>query len=167
MKYSYSAGIGYDIHRLVRGRRLVIGGIEIPFDFGLKGYSDADVLIHSIVDAILGASGLGDIGLYFPDTDPKYKDIDSTEILRRTKRLIQSKGFEIVNIDATVIAERPRLDSYRKAITENLSKILGMKSNCVNLKAKTNEGLGLVGEVKAIASISVVVLRSPMIKRGG
>ena len=152
-------GIGYDIHRLVEGRKLIIGGVEIPFEKGLLGHSDADVLVHSICDALLGAMGLGDIGKHFPDTDEKYKGISSMELLKEVVEKIKKGKFEIVNIDANIIAEKPKLLPYIEEMKKNLRKILG-KNVSVNIKARTNEGLGEIGRGEAIASQAIVLLKS-------
>ena len=153
-------GIGYDIHRLVKGRKLIIGGVEIPFEKGLLGHSDADVLVHSICDALLGAMGLGDIGQHFPDTDEKYKGISSMKLLKEVMEKIKKEKFKIVNIDANIIAEKPRLLPYIEEMKKNLKKILG-KDVSVNIKARTNEGLGEIGRGEAIASQAIVLLKSP------
>ena len=134
-------GIGYDIHRLVKGRKLIIGGVEIPFEKGLLGHSDADVLVHSICDALLGAMGLGDIGQHFPDTDEKYKGISSMELLKKVVEKVKKGKFKIINIDANIIAEKPKLLPYIEEMKKNIRKILG-KDVSVNIKARTNEGLG-------------------------
>lgn len=153
-------GIGYDIHQLVKGRKLIIGGVEIPFEKGLLGYSDADVLVHSICDALLGAMGLGDIGQHFPDTDEKYKGISSMKLLKEVMEKIKKEKFKIVNIDANIIAEKPRLLPYIEEMKKNLKKILG-KDVSVNIKARTNEGLGEIGRGEAIASQAIALLKSP------
>jgi len=147
-------GIGYDIHRLVEGRRLIIGGVHIPFEKGLVGHSDGDVLIHAIIDALLGAAGLPDIGSQFPPDDPKYKDIDSKILLRLTMEKI--KDFSIINIDATIIAEEPKLSPFIEEMKKNLSPIL--KTGNISIKAKTNEKIGEIGRGEAIASIAVALI---------
>ncbi|HOQ33681.1 MAG TPA: 2-C-methyl-D-erythritol 2,4-cyclodiphosphate synthase [Candidatus Hydrogenedens sp.] len=154
----YRIGIGYDLHRLVGGRDLILGGITIPHDKGLLGHSDADVLIHAIIDAILGALALGDIGVHFPDTDPQYKDIDSKILLQHTINLIKQQGWHIVNLDSTIIAEKPKLKSYIMNIRETLSQILEVPVNCISVKAKTNEGVGPEGKEEAISCFVVVLL---------
>jgi 2-C-methyl-D-erythritol 2,4-cyclodiphosphate synthase len=152
-------GLGYDIHRLVEGRRLVMGGLEIPFDKGLLGHSDADVLIHAICDALLGALNLGDIGELFPDTDSRYKDMDSRQILIHVKHLVDQSGFYIGNIDTVVILEKPSLRSFKKEISRRLSEILSIPSQKISVKAKTQEGLGLGGsQDEAVAVYATVVL---------
>ncbi|MCX5709781.1 MAG: 2-C-methyl-D-erythritol 2,4-cyclodiphosphate synthase [Candidatus Omnitrophica bacterium] len=148
----YRAGIGYDIHRLVEGRKLFIGGVEIPYIKGLLGHSDADVLLHAICDALLGAAGEGDIGEHFPDTDAKYRDISSLELLKSVSALIKKKGFCVNNIDAIVIAQEPSLSTFKKQMGEKIALALGLNKNAVNIKAKTNEGLGEVGRKEAIAA---------------
>jgi len=151
-------GIGYDIHRLVKGRKLIIGGVEIPFEKGLLGHSDADVLVHSICDALLGAMGLGDIGKHFPDTDEKYKGISSMKLLKKVVEKVKKGKFKIINIDANIIAEKPKLLPYIEEMKKNLRKILG-KDVSVNIKARTNEGLGEIGRGEAIASQAIVLLK--------
>jgi len=154
----YRVGIGYDIHRLVEGRKLFIGGIEIPFVLGLLGHSDADVLLHAICDALLGAAGEGDIGELFPDTDPKYHNSSSTDLLKIAAGLIKKRGFSISNIDAVVIAQEPILSPFKKQMQRNIAGALKIKEGYVNIKAKTNEGLGELGEKRAIASYAVAML---------
>jgi 2-C-methyl-D-erythritol 2,4-cyclodiphosphate synthase len=152
-------GMGYDIHKLVPGRRLILGGVEIPFERGLLGHSDADVLIHAVCDALLGAAGLGDIGLHFPDTDPAYKDIDSMILLDRTGRRVRQKGLAVVNVDATVFAQAPRLAPFKIQMAENMGRVLGIDSGCVNVKATSTEGLGMIGAGEGIAAMAVALLR--------
>jgi len=152
-------GIGYDSHRLSKYRKMYIGGIEIPYEYGLEGHSDADVLIHAFIDALLGASGLGDIGTLFPDTDKRYKDIRSTLLLEETVKRIQKDGWEIVNIDSIVFAELPKLNPFIQRIREELSKIMNIKISFINIKAKTNEGMGFVGRHEGIAALAVVLLK--------
>lgn len=156
--YTYRIGIGYDIHRLVENRKLIIGGVIIPHNKGLDGHSDADVLIHSIIDAILGALALGDIGYHFPDTDPRYKDISSTILLSKTIQLLNSHNYNIVNVDSTVIAEKPQLNPYISQIKNNLSPILQIPIECISIKAKTNEKVGPEGREEAISAYSVVLI---------
>lgn len=155
---SFRVGIGYDSHRLISGRRLVIGGVEIPFEKGLEGHSDADVLLHAVIDAMFGSAGLRDIGTAFPDTDDAYKDIDSTHLLSRAFEMIQENGFGIVNVDAVVIAEAPRLAPYIESMRANIAKLLSLERGRVNVKAKTNEGMGLIGSGMGIAAMAVVLL---------
>ncbi|MDD4953990.1 MAG: 2-C-methyl-D-erythritol 2,4-cyclodiphosphate synthase [Candidatus Omnitrophica bacterium] len=151
-------GIGYDIHRLTQGRKLIIGGVEVPYIKGLLGHSDADVLLHAICDAILGAAGEADIGECFPDTDSRYLGISSVELLKITAGLVQDKGFQIGNIDAVIIAQEPALAPFKKQIKEKIAAALMIKEEAVNIKAKTNEGLGEVGKKEAIACYAVVIL---------
>ncbi len=151
-------GIGYDVHRLVAGRKLVLGGIDIAFEKGLKGHSDADVLVHAVCDALLGAAGLGDIGLHFPDTDPKYKDISSLALLRQTVAMIRDKGFSIRNIDTIIFAEVPKIGPYRMSMQERLATAVGIDPHCVNIKATTTEGLGIIGKGQGIAAMCVVLV---------
>lgn len=153
-------GIGYDIHKLVKGRPLVLGGVTIPFDQGLEGHSDADVLCHAICDALLGAAGEGDIGLHFPDTDPQYKDIDSTYLLSQVYKIIRDKGFSVINIDATILAEAPKLQSFREAMQQNIAGAVGTAPSRVNVKATTMEGLGSVGKKEGIAAICTALITS-------
>ncbi|EKE02476.1 MAG: 2-C-methyl-D-erythritol 2,4-cyclodiphosphate synthase [uncultured bacterium] len=158
MNQQYRVGNGYDIHRLAEGRRLILGGVEIPHHNGLLGHSDADVLTHAIMDAMLGALSLGDIGRYFPPSDPVYKDIDSLELLKKVKHLIEAENYKIVNIDTVVQAERPKLSGYIFLIKEKLAEVLEIETSQVSVKATTMEGLGPVGEGKAIAAHSVILL---------
>jgi 2-C-methyl-D-erythritol 2,4-cyclodiphosphate synthase len=147
-------GIGIDSHRFEEGRRLVLGGVEIPFERGLAGHSDADVLIHAIVDALLGAAGLGDIGQLFPDTEEAWKDADSMELLRDVVSRVREAGHEIVHVDATVMLERPKLAPHREAIRASLAAVLGS----VNVKATTGEGMGFVGRGEGAAALAVATL---------
>ena len=151
-------GMGYDIHRLVPGRKLVLGGVLIPFEKGLLGHSDADVLIHAVCDALLGAAGLGDIGIHFPDTDPELKDISSMKLLVRTFEMIRAKGFGIQNIDSTIIAEAPKLNTYRERMRKNIGHALDLEPNRINIKATTAEGLGMIGKGEGITAMCVVLL---------
>ena len=156
----YRIGIGYDIHKLVEGRDLILGGVKITHEKGLLGHSDADVLIHAIIDALLGALALDDIGTLFPDTDPKYKDIDSTILLKHVYELIQSKGYKIVNIDSNMIAQAPKMMPYIPKMKEVLCKILNTNPDDFSIKAKTKEKLDAVGQKLAIESNAVVLLES-------
>ena len=151
-------GMGYDVHQLVEGRDLILGGVNIPYEKGLLGHSDADVLLHAITDAILGAAALGDIGKHFPDTDPAYHNADSMKLLAEVVRLIEGKGYEIGNVDATVIAQRPKLLNYIPTMKENISKTLKVDPDQVNVKATTEEGLGFTGEGAGISSQAVCCL---------
>ncbi len=153
-------GIGYDVHQLVTGRKLVLGGVDIPFEKGLFGHSDADVLIHAVCDALLGAAGLGDIGLHFPDTDPEYKDISSIKILVKTYELVSSKNYKIINLDSTIIADAPKISPYREAMQKNIARIIEIEPECVNVKATTLEGLGMIGKGEGIGAMCVVLIQS-------
>jgi len=151
-------GFGYDLHRLVKNRKLILGGIEVPFGKGLLGHSDADVLLHAITDALLGAAGLGDIGEHFPDTDKKYKDISSAVLLQKASALINKEGFTIGNIDAVIVLEKPKLSAYKEKMRERIAQILNIPKANVNVKAKTNEGQDSIGKGKAIAAYAVAAL---------
>lgn len=154
----YRIGIGYDIHRLIKGRKLYLGGIKLAHTHGLLGHSDADVLLHAIADALLGAAALGDIGKLFPDTDPRYKGASSSGLLKKTYALVKSKGYRVNNIDAIIITETPRLEKHKAGISRNIAALLGISAGCVSVKAKTNEGLGPVGRRQAIAAYAVASL---------
>jgi 2-C-methyl-D-erythritol 2,4-cyclodiphosphate synthase len=151
-------GQGFDAHALVAGRRLIIGGVEIPHAKGLEGHSDADVLIHAVCDALLGAAGLGDIGAHFPDSDPRYQDIDSRKLLREVARLLKERGLKTANVDATIIAQAPRLAPHVPAMCANLAADLGIPRSAVNVKAKTTEKLGFVGRGEGIAAEAIALL---------
>jgi 2-C-methyl-D-erythritol 2,4-cyclodiphosphate synthase len=151
-------GIGYDAHPLKKGRKLVLGGVEIPYAKGLDGWSDADVLTHALMDALLGAAALGDIGRHFPPGEAKYKDISSLVLLSEVAITLKEAGFEAVNIDATVVAEEPRLQQYIKEMRQNFSHALGIDVNKVSVKASTNNGLGDIGRGKGIAAYAVVII---------
>lgn len=151
-------GLGYDVHKLVLDRPLIMGGVEIPFEKGLLGHSDADVLIHAIMDSILGAAALGDIGNHFPDTDSKYKNISSLELLKHVKSLIEDNGFSIGNIDATIIAQKPKMSPHIQKMRENISSILGIELDQINIKATTEEGLGFTGSGCGISAQSIALL---------
>lgn len=153
-------GYGFDIHQLVEGRKLILGGVEIPFEKGLLGHSDADVLLHAITDALLGSLALGDIGKHFPDTDQKHKNADSREILKYCYQLILDKGYELVNLDATVVAEKPKLLPYIQKIREVISDDLNVELNQVSVKATTSEKMGFVGREEGISATSVVLIRN-------
>ena len=148
-------GHGYDVHRLVPERKLILGGVEIPYSLGLLGHSDADVLLHAVIDALLGAAALGDIGKLFPDSDPQYKDISSMLLLERTMEKIRQKGFRVGNVDVTVIAQRPKLLSYIPQMRENLARALDLPLDRVNVKATTEEGLGFTGSGEGISCHAV------------
>jgi 2-C-methyl-D-erythritol 2,4-cyclodiphosphate synthase len=153
-------GTGYDVHRLVEGRKLVIGGVEIPNEKGLLGHSDADVLLHAICDALLGAAGLGDIGRHFPDTTPKYKGISSLALLAEVHRLLADAGFRVNNIDATIVAERPKMAPYIQTMVSNIASEVKADRSAVNVKATTTEGLGFAGRGEGIAAYAVCTIRS-------
>jgi 2-C-methyl-D-erythritol 2,4-cyclodiphosphate synthase len=151
-------GIGYDIHQLVEGRDLFLGGIQIPFDKGLAGHSDADVLVHAVCDAILGAAGLGDMGRHFPDSDPAFKGIRSTVLLQRTADMIKGEGYRVHNVDVTVLAEAPKLKPFAADMCKALAGILEVTPNQINIKATTHEGLGDIGRGAAMAAQCVVLI---------
>ncbi|MGB9907360.1 MAG: 2-C-methyl-D-erythritol 2,4-cyclodiphosphate synthase [Candidatus Saccharicenans sp.] len=154
------AGLGYDLHRLVPGRRLIIGGVAIPSDRGCLAHSDGDVLVHSLIDALLGAAGAGDIGQRFPDTDPAYEGISSLELLRRVMAEVRAAGLTVVNTDSVLILEKPRLAPYMAAMKANLAPLLGIETDHIGLKAKTAEGLGDIGAGQAVACWTVALLGS-------
>lgn len=151
-------GTGYDVHRLISGRKLILGGVAIPFEKGLLGHSDADVLVHSICDAFLGAAGLGDMGLHFPDTDSKFKDISSIKLLEETYKMVIKKGFNLINIDSTVFAQEPKIFTFREKMQQNIASAMNINQNCVNIKATTTEGLGIFGRGEGIGAMSVVLI---------
>lgn len=151
-------GQGFDVHALVPGRKLIIGGVDIPFARGLLGHSDADVLLHAVTDALLGAAGLGDIGRHFPDSDPRFKDADSRQLLRETVRLIERAGYRVVNVDATVIARAPRMAPHVAAMAANIAADIGIEAGCVNIKAKTTESLGFTGRGEGIAAQVIALI---------
>jgi 2-C-methyl-D-erythritol 2,4-cyclodiphosphate synthase len=153
------AGIGFDSHRLTAGRRLVIGGVHIPSDVGLEGHSDADVLTHALIDALLGAGGLGDIGEHFPDTDERWRDADSLALLVEVVAMLAREGREIVNVDCTVVMEAPKLAPHRQAIRERLAATLGLDPRRVNVKASTGERMGFIGRGEGVAALAIASLR--------
>lgn len=153
-------GTGYDVHKLVEGRKLIIGGVEIPHTLGLLGHSDADVLLHAIMDALLGAAGLGDIGQHFPDTDDRYKDADSMQLLREVARMLDEAGYLVGNIDATVIAQKPKLRPYISQMEENVATALGIDPDQVNIKATTEEYLGFTGREEGISAQAVALIEN-------
>lgn len=155
---SFRCGIGYDLHRLAEGRKLIVGGVELPFEKGPLGHSDGDVLAHAMCDALLGAAGLGDIGTHFPDTDPKWKGANSLLFLEHARKLLDEKGFAIEHIDAVVITEKPKLGAHFPKMRDALAKALGITSDRIHLKAKTNEGVDAIGRGEAIASHVVATL---------
>jgi len=151
-------GQGYDVHRLVPGRRLVLGGEEIPFDRGLEGFSDADVLLHALGDAILGATGLGDLGTHFPPGDPQWQDADSVDLLEKIRDLAKAEGFRVVNCDLTLIAEAPKIAPYGESIRRRIAGLLALDISSVGLKATTNEGLGAIGRGEGMAALAVTLV---------
>ena len=153
-------GHGYDVHRLVDGRKLILGGVEVPYERGLLGHSDADVLTHAVMDALTGASRLGDIGKLFPDTDPVYEGISSLKLLTEVGRLLEEKGYQVVNIDATLIAQAPKVGPYRQQMAENIASALHIRPEQVNVKATTEEHLGFTGDGSGMAAHAVVLLEN-------
>lgn len=153
-------GMGYDVHKLVEGRKLILGGVNIPYEKGLLGHSDADVLVHAIMDALLGAAALGDIGRHFPDTDEEYKGADSIVLLRQVKKLLDNNQYVISNIDATIIAQRPKLAAFIKDMIVTISEALEIQENQINIKATTEEGLGFTGTGEGISSHAVCLLET-------
>ena len=153
-------GTGYDVHRLTEGRKLILGGVEVPHSMGLMGHSDADVLVHAIMDALLGAAALGDIGKHFPDTDEAYKGISSLKLLSHVGKLLEQEGYVVENIDATVIAQKPKLSPYRQEMRENIAKALHISDTQVNVKATTEEGLGFTGAGEGISAQAVALLKT-------
>jgi len=151
-------GMGYDVHRLVEGRHLIIGGVPIPFEKGLLGHSDADVLLHALCDALLGGACLGDIGLHFPDTDPRFKDVSSLTLLARVRDRVRDAGFQIANVDAVVAAEAPRLSSFREKMTLAIGEVLGLEASRINIKFTTTEKLGFIGKGEGISAMCVALL---------
>jgi 2-C-methyl-D-erythritol 2,4-cyclodiphosphate synthase len=151
-------GFGYDVHRLVAGRPLIIGGVRVEHDLGLEGHSDADVLTHAVIDALLGAAGLGDIGEHFPDTDERWRGADSIELLRRTAELLDAAGLRVVNVDATVVLERPKLAPHRAAMRARLAGALGLDERRVNVKATRGEGMGFVGRGEGATALAVAAV---------
>lgn len=151
-------GIGYDVHKLVAGRPLILGGVDVPHEYGLLGHSDADVLLHAICDAMIGAAALGDIGTHFPDTSAEFKGISSMILLRRTAALLESHGFRVRNVDSTVVAQRPKLAPYIPRMKKEIAGKLGISTECVNVKGKTTETLGFAGREEGIAAYAVVLL---------
>jgi 2-C-methyl-D-erythritol 2,4-cyclodiphosphate synthase len=154
----FRTGLGWDVHRTAAGRPLTLGGVTVASDFGLEGHSDADVLSHAITDALLGAAGLGDIGTHFPDTDPRWKDADSLKFLRHARDLVRERGFVLINVDSTVILERPKLKDYRQMIREKLAETLELETERVSVKFKTAEKVGPVGEGKSAEAQAIVTV---------
>ena len=155
-------GVGYDVHRLADNRKLIIGGVEIPYEKGLLGHSDADVLLHAVMDALLGAAGLGDIGKHFPDTDPAYEGISSIKLLETVGSLLDGEGYVVENIDATIIAQRPKMRPYIDQMVENIAKALKLETEQVNIKATTEEGLGFTGSGEGISAQAICLLEKYM-----
>ena len=151
-------GLGYDVHKLVEGRDLIMGGVKIPYEKGLLGHSDADVLVHAIMDALLGAAAMGDIGKHFPDTDPKYKGADSLELLEHVGKLLDENLYVIENIDATIIAQRPKMAPHIQTMRENIARVLGVEVDQINIKATTEEGLGFTGTGEGISSQAICAI---------
>ena len=158
-QYEYRTGIGTDIHKLVSDRPLLLGGVQVPFELGLLGHSDGDVVLHAVIDAVLGAAGMGDIGTLFPDTDPQLKDVDSQQLVLQVRELVRQHHWEVVNLDVIVHAQSPKLASYKGQIKRQIAGLLETDFANVNIKAKTNEGLDAVGEGRAIACTATVLLR--------
>lgn len=156
-------GHGYDVHKFSENRKCIIGGVNIPFELGLLGHSDADVLLHAVCDALLGAAALGDIGKHFPDNDNAFKDIDSRVLLRKTVALLKEKGYKIGNIDATVIAQKPKMAPHIEKMRQNIADDCGVKLDCVNVKATTEEGLGFTGRLEGISAHAVCVIINPFV----
>jgi 2-C-methyl-D-erythritol 2,4-cyclodiphosphate synthase len=156
----YRIGNGYDVHRLVKGRKLILGGVNIPHSLGLDGHSDADVLCHALCDSLLGASGAGDLGKYFPDTDDQWKGVSSLVLLEETEKLVAKRGYKITNIDTTIVAQQPKLSPYIQAMTNNIAEYLKIHSDQVNIKATTTENLGFTGREEGISAYAVVLLQT-------
>ena len=154
-----TAGIGWDSHRLAAGRPLILGGVTIPHDRGLDGHSDADVLTHAVIDALLGAAALGDIGQHFPDSDERYRDADSMQLLRTVVAMLAERGLRVAHVDTTVVMERPKLAGHREAIRASLAAALGVEPGQVNVKASTGEGMGFIGREEGVAALAVATLR--------
>ena len=155
---AFRVGMGYDIHRFKSGRKLILGGVEVPHTSGLDGHSDADVLLHAVCDAILGALGRGDIGEHFSNKDPRWKDADSAKLLSQVFALAKKDGYKVVNVDTVIQAEEPNLKNYKAAMRANIAKVLSVDESCVNIKATTQEGLGAIGEKKGMAAFATVLL---------
>ncbi len=157
-------GIGYDVHKLVSKRKLIMGGVDIKYKKGLAGHSDADVLVHAIIDSLIGAMGEHDIGFHFPTNDPRYKGISSLLMLEKISSLLKSKGFSVVNIDSTIVAQAPKFSPYVKEMRMNISSVLGVSENCVNVKSKTEEGLGFTGKGQGIAAYAVSLIEGNILQ---
>jgi len=156
----YRIGNGYDVHRLIKGRKLILGGVDIPHGLGLDGHSDADVLCHALCDSLLGASGAGDLGKYFPDTDNKWKGVSSLVLLEKSGELVAERGFQISNIDTTIVAQQPKIGPHIESMTTNISETLKIDPTQINIKATTTEGLGFTGREEGIAAYAVVLLQT-------
>jgi 2-C-methyl-D-erythritol 2,4-cyclodiphosphate synthase len=156
----YRIGNGYDVHRLVEGRKLILGGVNIPHSLGLDGHSDADVLCHALCDSLLGASGAGDLGKYFPDTDDQWKGVSSLILLEETRKIVTKRDYQITNIDTTIVAQQPKLATHIQAMTSNIAECLKIHSNQVNVKATTTENLGFAGREEGISAYAVVLIQS-------
>ena len=154
-------GMGYDVHRLTEGRKLILGGVEIPYEKGLLGHSDADVLLHAVMDALLGAAGLGDIGFHFPDSDERYRGADSLQLLKRVGEMLEEQSWVISNVDATVIAQRPKIAPFKEQMRKNIAAALNLEENQVNVKATTEEGLGFTGRGEGISAQAVCLIEKP------
>ncbi|HOK95724.1 MAG TPA: 2-C-methyl-D-erythritol 2,4-cyclodiphosphate synthase [Anaerohalosphaeraceae bacterium] len=165
LDYEYRTGIGTDIHRLVPERPLMLGGVQVPFELGLLGHSDGDAVLHAVIDAMLGAAGLGDIGMLFPDTDPQWKDADSSELVMRAREQVKKHQWEVVNLDVVIHAQLPRLGPFKGQIKRQVAGLLETDFANVNIKAKTNEGLDAVGRGEAIAATAVIMLRRRIKRR--
>lgn len=159
LEYEYRTGIGTDIHRLVPERKLKLGGVEVPFPLGLQGHSDGDVVLHAVIDSVLGAAGMGDIGTLFPDTEEKWKDVDSRQLVTAVREMLDEKRWEVVNVDITVHAEEPKLGAFKGHMKRCIAGLLGIDFANVNVKAKTNEGLGEIGAGKAVSATVAALLR--------
>ena len=151
-------GKGFDVHKLISGRKLILGGVAIPFEKGLLGHSDADVLVHSICDALLGAAGLGDIGLHFPDTEAKFKDISSVKMLEKTYKMVYEKGFKLKNLDCIIIAQEPKFSPFREEMQQNIARAMNVSTGRINIKATTTEGLGMFGRGEGIGAMCVALI---------
>ncbi len=155
----FRVGIGYDVHKFCEGRELVLGGVRIPFDLGLEGHSDADVLVHAICDALLGAAALGDIGEHFPDYDEKFRNISSLKLLKQVVEELSRSGYEVVNVDSVVVAQKPKLTPFKEQMRKNISEVLDIPFDCVSVKATTTEGLGFEGRLEGISAQAVALIR--------
>jgi 2-C-methyl-D-erythritol 2,4-cyclodiphosphate synthase len=151
-------GFGYDIHPLVNGRPLIVGGVSVPYERGLAGHSDGDVLLHAVADALLGAAGLGDIGRHFPDTDPKYEGADSAKLLAEVAAMVKNEGYEIINLDTLLMAEEPKFAPHAAEIRKRIAEVLGIETSAVSIKAKSNEGFGAVGTGEAVAALCIALI---------